>query len=309
MDDQSRRIDEDRAKAIWLRAAELQAEAAQQVEERSRALAPGDGDDSGDGLTSDVVRAAAIEAGISPEFIDLALAENQGGVSQDKQLEGWKDRAATRLLGTDVRRMDVKRTISAPPEQVLDAMQKVFPNHPYHLTLRDTIGENPLDGAVLVFEVPGMTGGFYTSFTYRMSISDLKELRLVLRPRDEGQRTDVTVNIPLGRSRKINWMAGHALPGGGALLGGIGGVITAKVAALTGALVAAPIAAGALGMAAVGHWGMRAAYRGGLRKGREEVEALLKSVEVTCRLGTGFFPSPPATSQGGGIDLSGLLGS
>lgn len=294
------RIDEERARAIWLRAAELQAEAAQRMEERNRILAaPGDAPLE-DGLEPGAVRLAAIEAGIGPEFIDLALAESDGSLEPGQGLVGWKDRAATRLLGTDVRRLDISRTISAPPSRVLEVMQQLLPNSPYQLTLRDTVGDDPLNGAVLVFQVPGIAGATYTPFAYKMAWADLKELRFVLRPRDGGTRTDVLVTVPLERSRRINWMVGHLFTGAGGFVGGIVGLVAAKVAALAGALAAAPIAAGALVVGGVGSWGIKAAYAAGLRWGEEEIAALLKTLDVTCRLGTGFLPLGPKPPPRGG---------
>ena len=72
------RISEEETRALWQRAAELQAEAARRLEERSRQLTPR-GDPSGtaevEGYPLANVRAAAEEAGISPEFVDHALAE------------------------------------------------------------------------------------------------------------------------------------------------------------------------------------------------------------------------------------------
>jgi len=300
-------LSEERARAVWLRAAQLQAEAAQRLEERSRLLAADESSEALSdeaGLSSDMVRTAAIEAGIAPEFVDLALAETDGSLETGKGLVGWKDRAATRLLGTDTRRLDVTRVVDASPGDVLKAMQHVLPQHPYLLSLRETVGEDPLDGAVLVFDVPAMTGLAFTSFAYKMSWADLKELRFVLRPMDEGARTEVLVSVPLERSRRINWIVGNAASGFTGLAGGFIGVVVAKGMALAGAAVAAPIAIGAAGLAVLGSKGIGASYRWGLRTGEEEITTLLKKVEVTCRMGGGFSPPAPPTS--GASDILGL---
>lgn len=297
------RIDEERARAIWLRAAELQADAAQRLEERTRRLAVPGSDPPDDGLDPDAVRGAAIEAGIAPEFIDLALAESEGSLEPGQGLQGWKDRYATTLLGTEVRRLDFSRTIAAPPDRVLEVMQQVLPSSPYLLTLRDTVGDDPLDGAVMVFQVPGVVGLNYTSFAYKMSWADLRELRFVLRPRDEGTQTEVQVSIPLERSRRLNWIVGQVLTGVGGLGGGVVGLAVAKATALAGAMVAAPVAAGALALGGLGAWGIKTAYRAGLRKGAEEINALLKTLDVTCRLGAGFFRSPGPKGGAGRRDI------
>ena len=292
-------MNEERAKAIWLRAAELQAEAAVRSEAATRQLSDGgDGAATGDGITAEVVRAAALEAGISSEFIDLALAESDTGLAPPKKLTGWKDRWATRQLGTAERRLDLSRVIESPPAEVLSVMRTILPKHPYLLTLRDTLGADPLNGAVLVFEVPRITGLGYTTFTYKMAWADLKELRIALHPRAEGAHTEVSITVPLEHSRRVNWIASTTLTGVSAGGGALVGLGIAKAAALAGAVVAGPVAAGVLAVGALGAWGMRGAYRIGLRKGREELVGILKTIAVTCRLGTGGAPATAGALRG-----------
>ena len=306
-------MNEDDAKAIWLRAAELQAEAAVKSEAATRQLTEAvDRSSDGDGISPEVVRAAAVEAGIGSEFVELALAERDSGLAPPKKLTGWKDRSATRLLGTDERRIDVSRVIEAAPAEVLAVMQRILPNPPYSIVLRDTVGADPLNGATLLFEVPKISAMNYTTFSYKMAWADLKELRFTLRPRADGAHTEVSIHVPLHHSRRVNWIASVALTGTSAGFGGLlTGAVVAKSAVLVGAAVAAPFVAGAVATGALGAWGMRAAYRAGLRKGREELVGILKMISVTCRLGTGFFPAGPApaapTEKGDGLDLSGLL--
>lgn len=102
-----------KAQAIWLRAAQLQAEAASRLEQRSRA---------GDGLTSLTaalpsggyrlvdVESAAREVGIASEFVSLALAElprdTAPAPTGEKPLN---ERAITTFLGT------ADRSLSASP--------------------------------------------------------------------------------------------------------------------------------------------------------------------------------------------------
>src|ERR687893_3038391 len=72
------RISEDAARSIWLRAAQLQAEAESRWEENLRQVPSRTGADliGNAGLHPDDVRAAGEEAGISPEFVQIALAES-----------------------------------------------------------------------------------------------------------------------------------------------------------------------------------------------------------------------------------------
>ena len=218
-------MNEDEARAVWLRAAELQAEEAQRHEREARLLGPGDErEPTGDSLTVDAVRRAGVEAGIAQEYIDLALAESRLTVDSNTGLEGWKDRAATRQLGTDARRIALSRRIDAPPARVLQAMERILPNAPYQLSLEDSVGDDPLNGATLLFRVPKITAMTYTPFSYTMAQVEIRQIGFTLRPRDEGQETELSLTASLGRSRKANWIASNVLTGLGAGGGGVIGV-------------------------------------------------------------------------------------
>ncbi len=76
------RLSEERAAAVWQRAAELQAEASKRSEAAApplQLLAAAEGSiDPEAGFRVADVRAAAAQAGISAEFVSLALAESEG---------------------------------------------------------------------------------------------------------------------------------------------------------------------------------------------------------------------------------------
>jgi hypothetical protein len=304
-------MNEDEARAVWQRAAELQAESAQRHEREARLLGPGeDGDPAGDSLTLDAVRRAGVEAGIAREYIDLALAESRLTTDATAGLDGWKDRAATRQLGTDARRIALSRRIEVPPARVLQAMERILPNAPYQLVLEDSIGEDPLDGATLLFRVPRITAMSYTPFSYVMAQVEIRQIGFTLRPAQEGTATDLALAASLGRSRKANWIASNVLSGLGGGMGGLFGFAVAKGTALAGTLVAAPIAIGAVVLGGGTVWGMRAVYRSALRKSQVHFENMLKGITMDCRMGPGFFAprrdAPTDTGDGGGIDLSSL---
>lgn len=308
-DDAPERIEEARARAVWLRAAQLQAEAAHKLEERSKSLAAGELDQSnGSGLSVEEVRAAAVEAGIAPEFVELALTEDRNSLHPTAPVTGWRDTYATRLLRTNQTVLEFSRSISSPPAEVLNVMQDVLPRHPLFLTLRDTVGDDPLNGATLLFQTPGMmVGGSYTSFTYSMATMGIKELRFTLRPADDGQSTTLRLSVPLHGARRATWIGGVSFSGTMAAVGGVMGLIPVKAMALTGALVAGPIAIGAAALALGASVGSGALYRHYLRKSQHELEGILKSIDVTLRMGTGFRMVPPT---GAGPDAStNLLGS
>ena len=196
-------IPAEHAEAIWLRAAQLQADAASRLEQRSR---------QGSGLTAVSmalpsggyrlrdVEAAAAEVGISPEFVALALAERPtqaAAAMADATVRG--ERITTRLLGTTERSISVTRVIRGSPRAVLEAMGRVCPARPYLMSLRDTVGGHPLDGGVMVFSVPKMmmnvaagSAELYTPFTYRMYQLELFQLNATLRPLAAGGGCEVT---------------------------------------------------------------------------------------------------------------------
>ncbi|MBT8337137.1 MAG: hypothetical protein KJO11_11070, partial [Gemmatimonadetes bacterium] len=282
-------MNEDEARAVWLRAAELQAEKAQRHELEARLLGPGDeSEQTGDSLTVDAVRRAGVEAGIAQEYIDLALAESRLTTDSSTRLVGWKDRAATRQLGTDARRIALSRRIDAPPARVLEAMERILPHAPYQLMLEDSVGDDPLDGATLLFRVPKVTT-LYTPFSYTMAQVEIRQIGFTLRPRDEKQATELSLTASLGRSRKANWIASNVLAGLGGTTGGLIGFGIAKATALAGAVIAAPIAAGTVVAGGLTVWGMRAAYRSALRKSKDHFENMLKGITMDCRMGPGFF--------------------
>lgn len=317
MSPDSPRLPEDTAREVWLRAARLQAEAA---EERSRALTvPGDDLDEG-GVAPEEIRAAALEAGISPEFVDLALAEQAGTLSTGTGLSPWLDRSATSLLGESRNQLEFARTIPAEPARVLEVLQAVVRGRPYFLRLWDTVGDDVLAGAILVFRTPGMVEAGSSTFAQLMAWVDLKEVRISLHPVPPGPgeegggdggttSTRLRLAVPLGRSRKINWMAGVTVTGVFSL---IGGGVALGIAGATGLLLPGAMAAlgvGALGTGGLTSWGMGAMYRYALGKASEEFEALVKTVAMGCTLGTGFLPrgdEGPVKEGGEGLEFLGL---
>ncbi len=289
--DTNQLVTEERARAIWKRAAQLQAEAAQRLEERSRSLAGGEIAPA-DGYRIQDVEAAAVEAGIAPEFVRLALAEESDQTRRSRPLPRRLDRAATRLLGTERRSIEVTRIISAQPHAVFEAMQRLFPQRPYLLELRDSMGADPLEGGILVFGTPGMgesTGGFAMDMAY----ADLKELHVVLRPVRQAAQvvaTEVTVSSDLTYSRKLNWWVGAGAVGtvtfgGGAAVGSL-----AMAAGVAGALVALPMVAGGLAAGGLMTGMYRGIYRWGVRKGVKALERMLHALDVNTRTSGAFAP-------------------
>lgn len=305
-------IPEEQAQAIWLRAAQLQADAATRVEQRSRertgltgvttALATG-------GYLLRDVEAAAQEVGINPEFVALALAEQAGPrdrapapVPGDR-----KDRAFTTLLGTSARSLSVSRIIRGTPKSVLEAIGRVLPARPYLMTFKDTVGGHPLDGGVLVFSVPNMMRGLgmgagsaenYTTFTYRMYQLELFQLNVTLRPvqGQSGGACEVTVygDLRPGLQKNLTankWIASILAAGAGAtsVAAGVSLLAHGGLALLPGVAAAAVLGGGSL------LW-YRWLYRHALKKSTEELDAMLQALETHLR-SQQLFGAPPPPPQ------------
>ena len=308
------RISEEQARALWRRAAELQADAARRLEERSRQLAPRDHSSDApevEGYRLADVRAAAEDAGISPEFVDHALVESRNRAL----VEGGQARPsamASRFLGQPPRTLEVSRVMHAPAEEVYAAMQRILPEHPYRLTLADHHGADPVDGGVLVFKVPVYSYTATTadqSFAYEMLWADFKQLVFSLRRLDTSPpATELTVRVGLTDSHRKNMWVGGVMSGIGAALGGVGGAFVGGAAAVAIGIGGLAVGAAAMGFLAAGAMfgglsmlGYRKLYRYALRRGEKAVRDLLGSIAVDIETGGGFSNPKPLPSVLGGF--------
>ena len=296
MDDHDSPLSEEEAQRIWRRAAELQANAAERLEARSRALLEED-DETGDGYAIVHVRQAAVEAGISPEFIDAALAESAGG---EARLGPIERNFSAALVGPLPSHLQVSQVISAPPEDVYRVLQRMLPSPPYHLSLLNIQGSHPLEGGTMVFEVPKL-GSEGPHKQVSAFVSDLRgwanisSLTIGLRPIGEGgRRCEVTVSASLGTLRKANLWFGGAMVTSAAVWGAWAAVGAFGVVGL----VAAPIvwAGGSRVWRALAPWGVG--------RGRRAMERLLQALAGHVQTGGAFsggalgFPEIPPTQSG-----------
>ena len=128
--------------------------------------------------------AAAAEAGISQKYVALALAQLKS--QPDARLRTqppseFRERLATRVLGTSQRTLSVSRIIRAAPRDVRQALERVLQASPFSLVLRDTLGGHPLDGGVLVFDLPAMADANYKWTWTRYGVY-VPEARVTLEP-------------------------------------------------------------------------------------------------------------------------------
>ena len=294
----SRVVSETEAAAIWKRAAQLQAEALQRLEASvavTRHLSGGHSlvaNDGADGYRMKHVQDAAEEAGISRQFVALALAEMAPGkavapvTADDLRLE----RVATVLLGKTDRSLSVSRIVNGNPRKVLDTIGSLFQREPFSLMLRETIGAHPLDGGVMVFDLPGTTAmGVTTSTTSRWfntkQALEAKQVQVTMKPLG-GDRTEISMFVDLRPGIKPNASASGILSG---ILGTCGGIVSTALSVKAAGGVFALATAGpaaALGFIALG--GATAAwyrwlYPRMVRKAAGEMRDALDAVEGAMR--------------------------
>jgi len=287
--DEQERLSEEMAARLWQRATELQSEAARRAEKTS--LLASEAEVSGpdtDGYALDHVRQAAEDAGISGEYVDAALAEVSAQGAGGHDTNSVLDRVAKRLLGgRPPEFLDARRVLAATPDAVYETMQRMFPNPPYNLALRDIQGD-VLDGGILIFDVSPVTALKYTSFEYEMSYPGIKQIMVSLHPVGEGS-CEVVVRCPLQAGRRI---AGGIFGGltGVAGVGGLVGGLSLGVAIGTGLglgalglvpLVGGMALAGGGGLGGTSRFLFRKLYRYSLVRGTNAIDGLLSTLNVS----------------------------
>jgi len=318
-------LSSDDAMLIWRRAAELQAEAAARLESRIRATAGSaqlvttsmapvrsyevetlSSQDKGtntslptDSYRLRDVEAAAVEAGISQRYVALALDElraSPNAVQRAQPMPRWKDALATRLFGTTQRTLSVTRRFAAAPRAVLQVLGRSLQAAPWSLALRDTLGGHPLDGGVLVFDLPAMVDGNYKWTWTRYGVY-VPELRVSLAAAPGSTKgCEVTIHVSLREGLTAN-LAGYSIiaAGGGGLGGLVGFGIGKKAMLLAGAALGGPVLAGALltGVALLAVAGP--CYRWEIRKTEAELQAALVAIDAALRSIDifGEVPTPP----------------
>ena len=278
-------LSEEEAARFWQRAAQLQDEATQKAEALARERGSEEADVAApEGYALTHVRSAALEAGISEEFMDAALADLRAERALPRKKGGWG--LARRILKHPSDTITVRRVIEASPEEVFSAMQDVFPREPFRLTVSDQKGDL-LDGGVLVFDIQGFGGtGMPEGLAGDAGWSALRQVLVSLRP-IEGARPscEVTLRGPVGwssgmdlfQSGLVSVFAG--VPGFG--LGSFGLALSYNLAA--GSPVWAAVAAvlavgGGLVGGGLGVKSYRALYSWGIGRGRRGLEGLLGAI-------------------------------
>ncbi len=314
-------LSSDDAMLVWRRAAELQAEAASRLESRMRnanetrsmvavqagSVAPTNSSAPSNGSATTIptdayrlrdVESAAAEVGISQKYVALALAELKSSpeaLQRAVPTSQFKEQLATRMFGTSQRTLSVSRVVRSAPRDVLQALGRTLQAPPYALSLRDTLGGHPLDGGVLVFDLPAMTDGNYRWTWTRYGVY-VPEVRVTLAPVPGDSRAcEVSMHIDLRAGLTAN-IAGYGF--GTSAVSGVGGligtVIAKKALLMTGVALLGPAfgAAAVLGVATLALAGP--IYRWELGKTTEELKAALAAVDASIRA-FDIFGEPPRT--------------
>ena len=269
-------LSEEEAARVWRRAAQLQAEAAGDVE-------PPTVDEDHDMLHSagyalTQVRSAALEAGIDDRFVEAALVDIRAGRLLAKEQRGHS--LARRFLNHPSNTIAIRRVVEATPQEVLSAMEAVFPSEPFRLTLADQHGD-PLAGGLLVFDLPGMRSPFEHGLAYETTRAGLNQVFVSLR-QVEGPTAscEVTVHSAItSQNRRFGFGLVAATATGAAGLGALGALGLTVGIGPVGAIGGLLLGAG------LGVKGARASYHFSKRRAQGVLERLAGAVAARAEGG------------------------
>ncbi len=292
-------LTEEEAARLWQRAAQLQAEAARRAEKAGSEKAESKGAESAtpdvappEGYALTHVRSAALEVGITDEFVDAALADLRAERALPQGKRG--SRLARWFLKDPPETHTVRRVVEAAAADVLSATEAVFPVEPYRLTLTDRQGD-PLKGGFLIFDVQGLNSPFPRDFALEAKYGGIRQVFLSLQP-IEGAAPScvVTLRSPVAWSHNQDLAVGGFVTGITGVIGLGLGLAGAAAIGLGGIGALGPLVAPAVlivGGATGGGLGLkvyRAAYRYAMRRGERALDGLLGAVASRAEGGWGI---------------------
>jgi eukaryotic-like serine/threonine-protein kinase len=204
-------------------------------------------------------------------------------------LSDREDRAATVALGSSQRSVSVSRVIRAAPARVLEALGRIAPGHPYDMKFVETQGGHPLDGGILLFDLPGFLSGSLVSakgvsmFGYRMEQIELRRVQVRLHALAGDGGTEISIYGDLRPGVRANYRFSRWWTAGSGFIGGGIGFAAATKAGLAAAFMAVPLAGGVLAACALGFVSYRYMFRDALRKATEELDGLLIAIDRDLR--------------------------
>ena len=283
-------LSEERARRLWERAAQLQAEASLREEavegdpdtgETKRELIAGVEDESA-GYSLAHIKEAGREVGIEPDFVELALAEEAILELEGGGESNFWDRTFEAILGDRERLFEVRRAFPLPSRLVWLALEKNLTSGSDGLELLEVRGGHPDEGGIAIFETPYafQRSG---SLPYWATVAETRRFMIRVTPEAEGECV-VLVSAPLRRSRRWHGVLGIVLSGLGGVLGGGFGIGIAAVVVGTGGGAALPVmvglaAGGVLGGERLFRVGAPGRYRRALRSLGKAFQKILDRVE------------------------------
>jgi serine/threonine protein kinase len=318
-------LSESQAADIWRRAAQLQADALKRLDaQRELSVRAAGSTEAESGAPNSTYRlqdvaSAAAEAGISHQYVAMALAElpRASATIAATPAMGVSEEVATRYLGTDERSLAVSVSVSVAPAKVLRALGTILAQPPYSLLFRESVGGHPLDGGVAVFDLPGKmvgaggapAGSVNWNWINLHQSLEARQVQVTLRAEGVGGRHTIltmTADLRPGVRRNVlgsKWIAGSV----GLLCGALGASVLGKAAGL--ALLSALGAGGgiAVAVAALSLVAYRPLYRSVASKARNEmhqaVRAVASSLHAESVFGEGTarpgLPAPPPPADPG----------
>ena len=281
------RIPEEAAQAIWRRAAQLQAEAERRMEENLRRIPPSASGDPVDidGLDPHHVRIAGEEAGISPEFVQIALAEAAASSAPSSPLARWDILGAKFFLGSTHHTIEATATVQGSVDTVAAAVLQVFSGHPCLLQAGEVAELPSWSGRVIVFNVPAYDWSATANppFVEKAAMIGLKQLHVAVRPLAvDSPACEVVVAGDLQPGVRGAWRWGAATSVGASVAGGAAGAGIAG-SFIVGALLILPVVVGAVAVSAAtaGAWAM--GYRYYRRQVEETLNRSLQLLPATAR--------------------------
>ncbi len=268
-------LSEEEAARLWERAAHLQAEAARRIEAPDVHGAA----TASPGYALTRVRSAALEAGIANEFVDAALADLRAERAAPKAKKSTS--LARRFLKHPPDTITARRVVEATPREVLSAMEAVFPDEPFRLTLTDQQGD-PLDRGVLVFDIQGLSAHFPQGFALEARESGLRRVFVSLRPIEGSTLScEMTAYSPV-TSHNVGLVVGvvaAAVTGGAGFGVGVGlGLVIGIAPLLPVVAVGGVLVGGGLGVK-----GFRAVYAWSMRRGQKALQGRVGAVAVRAQ--------------------------
>jgi hypothetical protein len=273
------RIPEEEARAIWLRAAQLHAEAERRAEDRARHLPVRiEGDDAeSEGFHADEIRAVAEQAGISPEFVQIALAEAAASSRPALAEARWDELGSKMFLAASRRTIELSATVEGSVGAVSAAGLQAFSGLPCLLQAGEVADLSSTSGRVVVFNVPKYDWSVTANppFVEKAYMVGLKQIHMAIRPLTP-TTCEVVVAGDLEPGMRSRWRWGAATSAGAGAFGGVAGAGVAASAFNGALLLFLPALVPALMGVGVGIGGAAAVWAMTYRYYRSQVEQSLK---------------------------------